>query len=351
MSRYRNTVTLLTPPGVGAIAVVRICGPDTAAALGKHLSRTADTPNRCVHGNLTDGDRVIDDIVVVRIAPDVFDLNTHGGTWVVRSVIELFVRHGFIVTEESPEPEDSLLQQEIVASLRNATTSAGLRMLQVQESLWKQVQIGARLGKDVLPILRNALSDRTLDRLLHPPRVAIVGPANVGKSTLANQQFGTNRSITADVQGTTRDWVGALANIDDLPVMLLDTPGIRATADAIEHAAIHASGRQIEQSEMIVVVIDATRTLDEQRELLEKFHGATIVVNKSDQAPAMGIEFVGGIHTVATTGEGVDTLRDAIKMFFCGSSVPKLTAPSIWTARQREIVERAIDDLSALEVL
>ena len=351
MSDAQNTVTLLTPAGVGAIAVVRICGPSAHATLSRCFSQGCDTLNRCVHGHLLDNDRVIDDIVVVRIAPDVFDLNTHGGTWVVRSVIELFVRHGFAVTEDAPDPGDTTLQREIAGGMRLVTTAAGLLMLQVQEALWKLLRTDHKLGKDVLPALREALCNRALERMLHPPRVAIVGPANVGKSTLANQLFGTARSITADVPGTTRDWVGELANVDELPVMLIDTPGMRETADAIEHAAIHASSRQVEQSEMAVVVIDGTRTLEEQRAILKKFYGATIVVNKSDQPPGKGIEFVEGIHTVATTGEGVDKLRKAIVKFFCGRSIIQVMTPSIWTSRQREIVERALDDITALDEL
>ena len=96
------------------------------------------------------------------------------------------------------------------------------------------------------------LADRSLWWLLHPPRVAIVGRPNVGKSTLANQLFARERSITADLPGTTRDWVGELADVNGLAVMLVDTPGLRDAADPIERAAIAGARGQIAAADLVV---------------------------------------------------------------------------------------------------
>ncbi len=79
-----------------------------------------------------------------------------------------------------------------------------------------------------------------------------------GKSTLANRLFGRQVSITADLPGTTRDWVGEIADIDGLAALLVDTPGQRDAEDAIERAAIAASREQIEGSDLIIKVLDAT---------------------------------------------------------------------------------------------
>jgi tRNA U34 5-carboxymethylaminomethyl modifying GTPase MnmE/TrmE len=397
VSEIQNTVTLLTPPGVGAIAVVRVCGPRSLPTLENHFSKVLPAKNRTAHGDLTVDGRVLDDIVIARISDDAFDLNVHGGDWIVRSAIKLFVRQGFVVTTESPDASDSMLRREILAHLPQASTEVGVRLLLAQESLWNNIK--ARVDtENVSSVLRDALhGSAALCRLLNPPRVAIVGSANVGKSTLANQLFGSDRSITADLPGTTRDWVGELANINGLPVMLVDTPGIRQTSDEIEHAAIRASGKQIEQADLIVLVIDATRPLAEQRESIAsvadflppqvlggrvgvgvvcqpmsnnldqpgepppypsprvpgegKEEGAIIVVNKSDRPEANGITRVKGIRTVATTGHGVDQLREALVKHFCGSETIPVGAPRLWTERQRRIVERALDDVDALREL
>src|SRR3954447_26397913 len=108
------------------------------------------------------------------------------------------------------------------------------------------------------------IDDRSLYWLLSRPRVAIVGPANVGKSTLANQLFAAERSITADVAGTTRDWVGALANLDGLVVELIDTPGVRETKDAIEAQAIGVASRETSRADLILLVLDASADFEPQ---------------------------------------------------------------------------------------
>ena len=96
-------------------------------------------------------------------------------------------------------------------------------------------------------------------RLLNPATVAIVGPPNVGKSTLANALFGQERSIVADIPGTTRDWVGGTADLAGLPVVLVDTPGQRVTSDAIEREAIALSRTPIASADLILMVSDATQ--------------------------------------------------------------------------------------------
>ena len=111
------------------------------------------------------------------------------------------------------------------------------------------------------------------------------GAPNVGKSTLANQLFAQQRSITADLPGTTRDWVGEMANIDGLPVMLVDTPGVRETSDAIEREAIERSGavRWSGRTWSWWSWISRTRS-DDQHELIDRNRDALLVANKSDLA-------------------------------------------------------------------
>src|SRR5687767_4568879 len=135
---------------------------------------------------------------------------------------------------------ETVLEREVEAYLAVARTELAMRTLLDQERLWGEWVEGRReVDASVV------LADRSLYWLLHPPRVAIVGVPNVGKSTLANQLFAQERSITADVAGTTRDWVGEIANVDGLAVMLVDTPGVRETADDIERKAIEGSAGQV----------------------------------------------------------------------------------------------------------
>jgi hypothetical protein len=208
---------VLTPKGVGAIAVIRLKGSRVDLFLEEHVSKQV-IEGRCVHGEIRDGEMVLDDGVMVRGA-DFVDLNVHGGVWVAKSVLDLAQRAGFEVVEDALEMMDggTILEQEVMAALPLAGTELAIKVLLAQPEAWKTSTPD--------------LADRSLWWLLHPPRVAIVGVANVGKSTLANQLFAQARSITADFPGTTRDWVGEMANLDGLMVMLVDTPGLRETSD------------------------------------------------------------------------------------------------------------------------
>jgi tRNA modification GTPase len=187
------------------------------------------------------------------------------------------------------------------------------------------------------------LSDRTMDRLLFPARVAIVGAANVGKSTLANQLFGQDRSLTADLPGTTRDWVGELAEIDGVAVMFVDTPGIRQTEDPIERQAIAISHTQAEAAEVIVVVLDATRPLDaEQRAPIERYPKAIVVINKTDQLAVFDYEALrehDPLLIVARSGQGLSELRRRILQRI-GCQRHQIDPPLCWTERQREVLAR-----------
>jgi small GTP-binding protein len=314
---------VLTPPGKAAIAVVRLVG-ETAEFLARHFSRPVP-PGRPVHGNLTDGDRIIDDPVAVVHAGGV-DLSLHGGPWVVRQVLELASRNGFEIVHPLQPPlpleavdGDDEIEREMLAHLPLARTEMALRLLLAQRAAWRRLSSQSSPGAPGLS--PQSYPDPSLWWLLHPPRVAIVGAPNVGKSTLANQLFAQERSITADQPGTTRDWVEEIADVDGLAVRLTDTPGLRESADPIEQAAITASGGQIQSADLIVLVVDATQPLEEQRRWTGRYPQALVVRNKCDQAVDMRAIDVAKphIHTIATNGDGVDHLRQTIRRRFMRS--------------------------------
>lgn len=333
MHRNETHVMLLTGPGAGAIAVVRIAGPGVSAFLRDHFGRPTEA-GRCVHGELRDGPTVLDDVVVARLAEDAADINLHGGTWIVRAVMDLAARDGFAVASSTPEEPvpldavdgDDLLEREMLAALPLARTERATRELLKQPALWRdQVARGTQADRIIA-------EDDSLWRMLHPPTVAIAGAANAGKSTLANRLFGQERSITADVPGTTRDWVGDLAEIDGLAVHLIDTPGLRTTADPIEAAAIALAEERIAEADLVVLLLDAARPDDrEQKELLARFPAALTVMNKMDMGPNW---HQAALPLTAADGRGLDALRAAItRRFGIGPSEPD--HPRWWTERQR----------------
>lgn len=343
-----NIAALLTapPPASGsAIAVVRLRGPLVEPFLQSHFSKSA-APGRCVHGTLSDGPDLLDDpVVVLGETGDFADINLHGSGWIIDSVMRLAARFGFSIQSVAAEPEfespgecRSLLEREMLAALPLAQTKLAIQTLLNQPALWRRT-ISQGLDRETIGAI---LGRKPLHWLLHPPRVAIVGEPNVGKSSLANQLFAQERSITANVPGTTRDWVGEIADIDGLAVMLLDTPGIRATSDPIEAAAIDASRTQIRASDLVLRVVDATEAISPAPSAANEL----LIVNKIDLArdrqvmsPALAVS--------ARTGVGVPELRHRMGDHF--GVHPSITGEiHWWTQRQRSILQRALSNPAVL---
>lgn len=326
----KNQCCILTPPGAAALAVVRVGGPETAGFLVRHFTRPV-SPMKCVHGELRDeAGEVIDDPVIVLQANENFaDISLHGGAWVVQATIDLLARNGFEVVQSIDALElafaeiENEIERRVTAALPLATTELGVRALLAQIDAWKDF---TRTPADDARMA----ADRALYWLLHPPTVAIVGAANAGKSTLANRLIGHDRSIVADMPGTTRDWVGERVDLEGLPILLADTPGIRATDDAIEHAAIVQSAEQIHAADCIVLVLDATRPLEgEQRALIDRFTDAIRVINKCDAPPAFDLNSIDAIRCIATAGQGENELIAAVHKHFSVYEFD-MTVPRRW---------------------
>ncbi len=334
----------LTAPGTAAIAVVRLIGPLIQPFLKMHFSREL-VEGRCIHGILRADDQVLDDPVVVAFSGGA-DLNLHGSLWIVESVLRLAQKAGFEVEPALSSPSlasqfaesESIIETEVLIALPRARTQLALRVLLAQTEAWESLESRHSAGLVNSSEIERILSDRSLANLLALPTVALIGAPNVGKSTIANQLFAQQRSITADLPGTTRDWVGEIADVGGLAVMLLDTPGIRQTSDPLEQAAIARGGKEITRADLVVIVLDASRPLEEgQRQLLDTYPRSLIVINKSDRAPAWDRTVVRGIVTVGTTGAGIDDLRKSIMAHFsCLGIDPSL--PRARTDRQREML-------------
>lgn len=327
---------LLTAPGAAAIAVVRMDGPEVPSFLATHFSRSP-VISKPVHGEIREGERVIDDPVVALLSETQADVCLHGGAWVVHAFLELVRRSGFEIIDPTDGPLQEMavageteIDREVAAYLPLARTELALRVLLAQPAAWR-----GSAGFDS----QWMLADRALYWLLHPPRVAIVGTANVGKSTLANQLFARERLITADLPGTTRDWVGEIADINGLAVLLVDTPGVRETTDPLEQQAIRLSKPVVEQADLVILVLDPTQPVEPQQSaLLARFTDAIKVVNKSDRG---SLPIDGAIKTVAVSGRGIDQLRQRIAAYF-GCDEIEIDRPRVWTERQRK--ELATDE-------
>jgi len=339
-----SVFALLTAPGRGGIAVIRCTGPAVADALAVCFRPAGDgetlrAVGRLAYGHVLDaGGRVLDEIILHRTAPATWEVNCHGGPAAVEAVCDRLASLGL-----APVGSDVLLAAEGAGSieraarrlLRSAATPLAARVLLDQlagalERAVADVEASLAAGRtDGAAASLDALLDRwrTCGRYLaQPPRVVIAGRPNVGKSTLLNRLAGRERAITHPEPGTTRDYVEAVAAFDGLPVVLVDTAGLRETVERIDREGVARARRQAAGADLVLYLLDAEAGATEEDEealaqLVEcggrgdpprKEPGRVLPVwNKADLA-AGSLGPPGALAASARTGEGLDGLRQAV---------------------------------------
>jgi len=306
MTKDTHTIAaLLTPLAPGAIAVIGLTGPDVDAILNRILRRPGadlqqeiaeDQPTFC---RLEDRGEILDDAVVVRTRRGnvmTAELNTHGGVRIAQRTLLLLEKHGAeIVAADvfaSRFTTAEAVEQDVDWILLGVSSRRLTRWLLNQRRVLPDY---LRRLDSLAPNEADAFHERSriAIRLIQGLRVALIGPPNSGKSTLANRLIGTDRVITSDEAGTTRDWVSETALIRGWPVTLTDTAGIHDTDCSIEGEAIRRARRQAGLADLVVVVLDATSPPDRQQVELEAIRHAIpadrpcfVVHNKCDVATA-----------------------------------------------------------------
>lgn len=214
--------------------------------------------------------------------------------------------------EAFPEASDQYEALMLVA-LAQATSRRAIDLLLQQPARWRAWSPEA----ESVEALRARAAQ--LKPLLTPPTVALVGAANVGKSTLTNALAGRSASITADEPGTTRDYVGVVIDLAGLVVHWLDTPGIRETPDEVEAAAADIAGEILQRADLIIAVSDGAAVWPEVgRELAHAAAPVLRIRTKADLEDAGGIDEPGSgvLACSALTGAGlvqaVEAIRDTL---------------------------------------
>lgn len=261
-----TTVSLLTPPGTGAIATVEVRGP-RAWELAKQLFKPAGKPlpevpevNRFWFGTLGN-DEVVLAVTIPRpqgSGPTTIEVHCHGGRRVVRWVIEQFLSRGCIEKERTPCPSGEGFE---LLQLAPTLRTASILLDQLNGAFAIEVQrILGRLKTDPNsvkePLRRLAELGRTVGRhLVEPWKVVIAGPPNVGKSSLINALAGYRRSVVSEVAGTTRDVVSVRTAFDGWPMELIDTAGLR-DAEGLEAEGIGKAEQQMAAADLVVWLMD-----------------------------------------------------------------------------------------------
>jgi tRNA modification GTPase len=193
-------------------------------------------------------------------------------------------------------------------------------------------------------LLRTADEGRILRQGI---RTAIIGSPNAGKSSLLNQLLGHDRAIVSPVAGTTRDTIEETANLRGLPLLLVDTAGLREADDDVEAEGVRRSHAALAQAELILHVLDHSQPLNPMDEAnLRRLAGRRriLVRNKRDLPARLELPDVPGTPVVSLcclTGQGIEELKDAIHSLVWAGKNPREDLPAMINARHQEALQRA----------
>ena len=349
--RSETIAAVATAPGRGGIAVIRVSGPDALAVARRLTGREPEIGRaalRRICGERAEAgaERPTLDVGLVLAfrAPhsytgeDVVEFHCHGGTVTPRRILDACLAAGARLARRGEFTERAFLngkldydQAEAVLDLVDAKTAraadAALEGLggrrrrelaalynaaldlstQLEHAL--DVDEGelppefaetaaarvARLSDDLAAAIRRAREGKILRT---GALVVLAGPPNAGKSSLMNALLGEERAIVSEIPGTTRDTIEEWLDVDGWPVRLVDTAGLRDTADALESEGVRRAERLVEQADVVVALRDETWRRDDAR--IVRVH------SKCD------LDRGEGLNVSAKTGEGLDELKRAV---------------------------------------
>lgn len=329
--------SIMTGQGRSAIAVVSLQGQPSAQILAKHFdvaTKTPFFPGQIRFGVWRENESEVgESVVVTPVTLDHFEIHCHGGPAAVSRIHDALVRAG---AKSVKPPNDDLLRSEAIDVLSHCLTAktAAIAMDQYRGAMKKWVE---RMLSNVALAAQEA--DRLLGfadwgtRLTTPFNVVLIGPPNVGKSSLLNAIVGYDRSITFDQAGTTRDVLTSETVIDGISVHLSDTAGIHASQEPIERQGIARAKDAAEQADLILRVTEPNLGPTESDSST-----TLLVLNKADllgDTPC----FPDHLPTCATFGQGIPELLNAISKSLVGSFPPS-GSPVPITTRQADLLRQ-----------
>lgn len=391
-------VAVATPPGRGAIALVRVSGMRAFELARLHVKpwpKKLRTASLC---EITNGDEVLDHALVTLFgAPDSFtgedivEISTHGGHVVPLTVAAALIRSGAREATRGEFTRRAVLNGkldlvqaeglgELIAATSDAMRRAALNQLQGgltrmlsalrSDFLTLEAQIAyeidfpeeddgpvdriaiARLVSCLEEKLARLLSTKSLGGVIREGAVVVIaGPPNCGKSSLFNALLGTARAIVTDIPGTTRDAIEAVIDAGEWPLRLVDTAGLRETADQVERLGIEISERYLSSADVVLACAESPDDLARTASKVNQLTATPVICvrMKADIASDSGVSIPGMDEVVSVSAEartGLDELIGRITASLRASYGSRdAESPLLTTARQSSAIDRSAEEL------
>lgn len=400
---FDTIAAISTPRGEGGIGIIRISGDKSFEILDRIFN--TKNPNRDLgfykfnYGFIHDNGKIVDEVMAVRMkAPktytceDVVEINCHGGHLISEKVLELVLKNGARHAEQGEftkrafmngridlsqaeavmdiihgktEKSISLSLEQLRGDLRDKIASFKKALLDVTAHVnvvldYPEEGIDDPLPSNLRENLENvyAEADRLISsydkgkKIKEGIKTVIAGKPNVGKSTLLNSLLKEERAIVTHIPGTTRDVIEEIINIKGIPLVLTDTAGIRKTEDIVENIGVEKSKKFIENADLVLLVLDASRELEsEDREVIEEIQNhnkkTIVLLNKIDlerkiELDEFGLENI--LEISAKDNIGIEDMEERIYSYIVEENVEDSSEKLIITnIRHKTALEKTKD--------
>lgn len=382
----QTIVSLITPPMMGAVAVIRMSGDDALEIAQQMFSRIILEPNKVYYGRILNKEEIVDEVVLTYFkAPrsftgeDVVEISCHGSMLIANQIISLAISLGARLAQRGEfssrayyNNKIDLVQAEAINSLIKAVTPE-----QKQLAIYSLKGETSNVLKPIIDGLADILSNIevnidypeymdievvTTDKIItnchtmkesisallsqskrsqyivHGIKVALVGLPNTGKSSLLNAFLNEDKAIVTNIPGTTRDVVEGTLNLNGLLINLLDTAGIRESDNVVEQKGIEKSQKSIETADLIIMVTEAGREFNkEEQEIYNSIKNKKhiVVYNKSDLITGSTKD---GIY-ISAQNKDIDSLKN--KMLEMFDLLSNDMTPSLCSAREIALLASA----------
>ena len=397
---------IATPLGVGAISIIRVSGKDAIPIVnkifkGKDLN---NVPSHTIHyGHIMEKENVIDEVLLsVMKAPktytreDVIEINSHGGIATTNKILELLLENGCVPAQPGEFTKRAFLHGRIdleeaegIMNLIEAKTEPALK-LSMNQLTGKVSNKIKQLREDIVKILANIevnidypeyedIEEMTYEMLI--PKIeeikqkinkisedsksgkiitegiktSIIGRPNVGKSSILNALLEEDKAIVTEIAGTTRDIVEGKINLGGFILNMIDTAGIRKTDDIVEQIGVHKSLSLIEESDLVLYVLNNNEELtNEDIELLEKIKEKNyiIILNKIDLPSKIDLKELKVENIVKMSVKeniGIDELKEKIKEIFHLGNIELSDMTFVTSARSIAILKQIKESIQDIE--